>query len=161
MGATPSEMASPPPGRDDYRRSQRRRALIGWLGGFLLAAALVALVVLSSGSGPSKPRLHYEGPYGETMTSGDYEAIEDGEEEFVVLSHLGASGRPEKATKPYVLVLFPPASEDDTCTYWEFTNEPQVFARLCFEKSSGDLDSKLKHNVLHPPGGVGGRSTIV
>jgi hypothetical protein len=149
------------PRADDYRRRQRRRALIGWIGGLLAVAAIVALVVTSPGGGTSAPRAHYEGPYGETMTSGDFESIEDGEEEVTVLSHLGGSGRPESLTKPYVLILFPPRAEEDVCTYWEFTDEPQIFARLCFDKSSGDLDQKLKHDVLRPPGGVGGRGAIV
>jgi hypothetical protein len=154
-------MATPDTDPQPYRRSQRRRALIGWIGGLLGVAALVVLIVLSAGEGTQEPRERYDGPYGEQMTSGDFEQIEEGEEEVVVLSHLGGSGRPESLTKPYVLVLFPPRDEDDRCTYWEFSDEPQIFARLCFDEASGDLDQKLKHDVLRPPGGVGGRGTIV
>jgi hypothetical protein len=160
MATTPPAMVGPPPDPDDYRLSQRRRARIGWTIGILAVAAIVSLVAFSHG-GPRPPRAHYEGPYGETMTSGDYELIEDGEEEVTVLTHLRGSGRPEAATKPYVLILFPPRAEGDVCTYWEFTDEPQIFARLCFDESSGDLVQKLKHDVLRPPGGAGGRGTIV
>jgi hypothetical protein len=63
---------------------------------------------------------------------------------------LDAGGRPERFTKSYVLVLFPPREEGDACTYWEFSDQPQIFARLCFSESSGELVQKLKKSVLHP-----------
>src|ERR1700761_7074330 len=114
------------PDSDRYRRRQRRRALIGWIGGLLGVAAFVVLVIV--GSGESHPRRVFSVPYGETMTSDDYALIEEGEEDAVVLERLGASGRPERLTEPYVLELFPPREEGTACTYWEFSDEPQIFA---------------------------------
>jgi hypothetical protein len=132
-----------------YRRRQRRRALIGWFGGFAAIAGIVA-VAIASGSG-SEQRKPFKVPYGETMTSSQYAQIEEGEQAADVLEGLlDASGRPERLTKEYVLVLFPPAEAGLYCSYWEFTDEPRIFARLCFSPSTGELVQKLKNSVLHP-----------
>jgi hypothetical protein len=154
-------MATPDTDPQPYRRSQRRRALIGWIGGLLGVAALVVLIVASGGNEDKPRREPFKVPYAEMMTSADYEGIEDGELDAEVLPRLDGSGRPERFTKPYVLILFPPREEDSYCTYWEFSDEPRIFARLCFDKSSGELTQKLKHDVLRPPGRPGGRGTIV
>jgi hypothetical protein len=137
-----------------YRRRQRRRALIGWIGGLgVLAAVILALVL--TGGGAHGPRA-FKVPYGETMTARQYAEIDEGEEAADVLEgFLDASGRPERFTKEYVLVLFPPREEGDYCTYWEFSDQPQIFARLCFSESSGELVQKLKSSVLRPLTGGG------
>jgi hypothetical protein len=148
-------MAAQNPHPNSYRRTQRRRALIGW-GGALVVIALVVLgLVLGSGggSGSSSVDLRAEHariakiPYGETMTSEQFGAIEEGEGEADILEALGATGRPEAHTLPYVLVLFPPPSESEFCTYWEFSDAPEIFARLCFAHANGELTSKLDGNV--------------
>jgi hypothetical protein len=92
------------------------------------------------------------------MTAKDYTEIHLGEEDATVLPRLAESGRPERFVKPYVLVLFPPREEGDYCTYFEFSDELQIFARLCFDESSGELVQKRKHDVRHPlrPAGEGG-----
>lgn len=133
-----------------YRRRQRRRALVGCFGGFVAMAAIVLAVGLSA----VETRHHraFKVPYGETMTSRDYGEIATGEEDAVVLERLDESGRPERLTEPYVLVLFPPAEEGVYCTYWEFSDKPQIFARLCFSTSTGELVRKEENNVLHPLG---------
>jgi hypothetical protein len=141
---------------DRFRRQQRRRAFIGWAG----AAGAIALVVLAVVLGGND---HHERasavPYGETMTSAEYDVIAEGEDEADVLERLNKTGRPESLTENFVLVLFPPPSKDVTCSYWEFSDEPEIFARLCFDRSDGHLVSKLRHNVH---GGVGvGEGTIV
>ncbi len=73
-----------------------------------------------------------------------------GEEDAVVLERLVESGRPERLTEPYVLDLFPPREEGEYCTYFEFSDMPRIFARLCFSESSGELVGKRKHDVFHP-----------
>jgi hypothetical protein len=93
------------------------------------------------------------------MTARDYGEIHLGEEDVVVLERLVETGRPEKLTKGFVLVLFPPPPEDAYCVYWEFSDEPQIFARTCFATDGGELVEKRKHSVLHPP--VGGQGTVV
>jgi hypothetical protein len=150
-------MPTPPIDRESYRRRQRRRALIGWVGGFLALAAFVVLIAV--GSGERHERRLIKVPYGDVMTSGDFDEIHLGEEDVVVLERLVETGRPEKLTKKFVLVLFPPVPEDSYCVYWEFSDEPQIFARLCFKTEDGELIEKRKHSVLHPP--VGGQSTVV
>ena len=149
-------MATPPSDPQHYRRRQRRRAVIGWIGGLLVLAALVFLVVHG---GNQVHRKHFKVPYGEVMTSRDYAEIHEGEEAAVVLETLDESGRPERLTEEYVLVLFPPAEEGVYCTYWEFSDEPQIFARLCFATDDGELVEKRKHSVLHPP--VGGQGQVI
>jgi len=141
----------------DHRRRQRRRALIGWFGGFLAVVAFLVLVVLPGGDHHDRRTIKV--PYGDVMTSRDYDEIHLGEEDVVVLERLVETGRPEKLTKEFVLVLFPPVPEDAYCVYWEFSDEPQIFARLCFATDDGELVDKRKHSVLHPP--LGGQSTVV
>lgn len=140
-----------------YRRRQRRRARIGWIGGFL---AIVAFVVLAAVFGHEGHGRHLiKVPYGDVMTSHDFEEVHLGEEDVVVLERLAATGRPEELTKKYVLTLFPPRAEDTYCVYWEFSDEPQIFARLCFATDDGELIEKRRHSVLHPP--IDGQSTVV
>jgi hypothetical protein len=146
-------MAAQTPDPDSSRRTQRRRALIGWGGALIVIAVVVLGIVLGSGSGGSSRDVKAEHeriariPYGETMTAAQYKAIETGESETDVLEGLGATGRPEDRTLPYVLVLFPAPSKSEFCTYWEFSDEPEIFARLCFDHESGELTSKRDGNV--------------
>jgi hypothetical protein len=151
-------MAIPPTDPEAYRRRRRRRALIGWIGGFVALAAFVVLVVVGAG-GADHERRTIKVPYGDVMTSRDFGEIHLGEEDVVVLERLVETGRPEKLTKEFVLVLFPPVPEDAYCVYWEFSDEPQIFARLCFATDNGELVDKRKHSVLHPP--IDGQSTVV
>jgi hypothetical protein len=154
-------MPSPPRDTDGYRRRQRRRALVGWIGGLVAVAAVVVLIASGGGSGSAeRQRVPFKVPYGETMTSRQYDEIEVGEQAADVLEGLlDASGRPERFTKPYVLVLFPPAEPGLGCTYWEFKDKPRIFARLCFSPLTGELVQKLKHSVLHPL--TGGQGQVV
>jgi hypothetical protein len=140
-----------------YRRRQRRRASIGWIGGFLAIVAFIVLVAV--GGDEHRERRLIKVPYGDVMTAHDFDEVHLGEEDVVVLERLAVTGRPEKLTKEFVLVLFPPVPEDAYCLYWEFSDEPQIFARLCFAKDDGEMVDKRKHSVLHPP--VGGQSTVV
>jgi hypothetical protein len=143
-----------------YRRRQRRRALIGWIGGVGAIVAVVLVVVLAGGE-THHPR-DFKVPYGETMTAKDYTEIHEGEEAATVLGEfLVQSGRPERFTKEYVLVLFPPAEAGLACTYWEFSDKPQIFARLCFDPDTGELVQKLKNSVLHPLTGGKGNGQVV
>jgi hypothetical protein len=138
-------MAVSPGDPDRYRRQQRRRAAIG-CGTALVVIAFVALSAVFGDDGGQRPKaLHV--PYGETMTSAEYEAIDEGEGLAEVLERLGKSGRPEGLTEDYVLVLFSPPAEDVVCSYWEFSDEPEIFARLCFDRSDDDLVQKLDRNV--------------
>jgi hypothetical protein len=97
-------------------------------------------------------------PYGEMMTSAQYGEINEGEQAADILEGiLDATGRPESLTKPYVLVLFPRAEAGLACTYWEFSDKPRIFARLCFSPLTGELVQKLKNSVDTPLTGRGGQ----
>jgi hypothetical protein len=133
---------SSPPER--YRRQQKRRALIGW-GSALAAVVLIVLGAVFGGD--DQQHRSFSVPYGETMTSAEYEAIGEGEDQAEVLERLGKSGRPESLTEDYVLALFLPPSESVDCSYWEFSDEPRIFARLCFARSDGHLVQKLERDV--------------
>jgi hypothetical protein len=150
-------MPIPPTDRESYRRRRRRRAVIGWIGGFVILAAFVGVIAV--GGGTEHHRRLIKVPPGDLMTSHDFEEVHLGEEDVVVLERLAQTGRPEELTKEYVLVLFPPVPEGAYCVYWEFSDEQQIFARLCFDKDDGEMIEKSKHNVLHPP--VDGQSTVV
>lgn len=115
----------------------------------MIVVVLIALLVALPGGG-AHHRQEFKVPYGETMTAKDYTEIHLGEEDKVVLERLVESGRPERLTEPYVLDLFPAREEGEYCTYFEFSDVPRVFARLCFSESSGELVGKLKHDVFHP-----------
>jgi hypothetical protein len=151
-------MQTPPIDPQDYRRRQRRRALIGWIGGFLVIVAFFVTIAVGGGGDHHERRI-VKVPYGDVMTSHDFEEVHLGEEDIVVLERLAVTGRPESLTKEFVLVLFPPVPEDAYCVYWEFSDEQQIFARLCFSKENGEMVDKRKHNVLHPP--LDGQSTVV
>lgn len=150
-------MATVPFDPEGYRRRQRRRALIGWVGGFVVIVAFFVLVAVFGHDDRERRIIHV--PYGDVMTSRDFAEIRLGEEDVVVLERLAETGRPEELTKKFVLVLFPPAPEDTYCVYWELSDEPDVFARLCFSTDDGELIDKRRHSVLHPP--VGDQSTVV
>jgi hypothetical protein len=130
-----------------YRRRRRRRAVIAWGTAVITAGTFVVFVAMR---GDEVERQHFKVPYGEVMTASDYAEIKTGEEDAVVLERLDQSGRPEGLTEPYVLALFPPREEGVYCTYWEFSDQPQIFARLCFSSSNGELTQKLKNSVLNP-----------
>lgn len=142
---------------DRYRRRQRRRAVIGWVGG-LGAVALIVIAALLGGE-DQQPQQSFAVPYGETMTSTEYEEIGEGEGEAEVLERLGKSGRPERLTEDIVLFLFPPHADDVSCSYWQFDDEPQIFARLCFDRSDGELVEKLARDVHEGLDGGGGAIT--
>jgi hypothetical protein len=150
-------MSTPPTDPESYRGRQRRRALIGWIVGFAVVGAVFGLVAV--GGGDHHQRRTIKVQYGDVMTARDFGEIHLGEEDVVVLERLAETGRPEKFTKEYVLVLFPPVPDGAYCVYWEFSDEPQIFARLCFDRDDGELVDKRKHSVLHPP--VGGQGTVV
>jgi hypothetical protein len=127
--------------------------VIGWIGGFL---AIVAFFVLAAVFGDDDHGRHtVKVPYGDVMTAHDFDEVHLGEEDVVVLERLAETGRPEELTKKWVLVLFPPRPEDTYCVYWEFSDEPEIFARLCFDTGDGELVEKSKHSVLQPPFGQG------
>jgi hypothetical protein len=153
-------MSFQPPDPETLRRQQGRRAL-GWGTGLVVIALIVLGIVLGSVHGSVEVSSEFgrgrvaNVPYGETMTSAQYDAIVEGESEAAVLEGLNATGRPESRTEPYVLVLFPPPAASDVCTYWEFSDKPEIFARLCFERSEGELTSKLDGDVAGAPRGQG------
>jgi hypothetical protein len=134
-----------------YRNRQRRRAAIGWA--TLVAVVAAAFVLVVATRGTNVQRRHFKVPYGEQMTVAAFDEIHTGEEDAIVLERLDETGRPERLTEPYVLRLFPPPEENVYCTYWEFSDKPQIFARLCFSKSDGELTQKLKNNVFNPLSG--------
>lgn len=138
---------------EGYRRRQRRRALVGWIGGLLAIVAFFVLVVVFGHD--EHGRRIVKVPYGDVMTAHDFDEVHLGEEDVVVLERLAETGRPEEETKQWVRVLFPPRPEDTYCVYWEFSDEPEIFARLCFDTDDGELVEKRKRSVLAPPFGQG------
>jgi hypothetical protein len=63
-------MATPPIDPERYRGSQRRRALIGWIGGFVIIAVVFGLAGVFGGD--HHERREIKVPYGDVMTSRDF-----------------------------------------------------------------------------------------
>jgi hypothetical protein len=138
--------------RELYRRRQRRRALIAWstLGLLVAVVALVAIFGGRDGGGGSSgvPSAGAAALFSSEMTSRQYEALHQGEEESRVLARLHSVGLGEDQVGGSGLAsLFaaPPAAS--TCSYWTLSDAPGHFVRLCFGDPSGLL---LEKSVAAP-----------
>jgi hypothetical protein len=147
-------MALPPADPEQYRRTQRRRAWIGWVGGLLVVALFVAAGI--AGGGGSRHHGGSEGVFGYHLTSHQYAHLKLGEEESTVVDRLGKVGLPENLTEPDYIGLFPPHEEDVSCSYWEISDAAATVVRLCFSSPAAVLVQKLERNVS----GGGGGSTV-
>ncbi len=152
-------MALPPSDPKRHRRRQLRRALIGWIGGFVI----VALVVVAAIAGGAEKTevvtipAHSGGFLDYHMTSGEYRGLHEGEAQSAVLSELGRVGLPEGETPTPIVALFPSHDEDVICSYWQIVDAPETAARLCFSTSDGMLEQKLER-VLET--GLEGEGTV-
>jgi hypothetical protein len=128
---------------DLYRRRQRRRAVIGWTVGLVVVAFAVLAVVLGNTDDGSDG---HEGPtigiFTAEMTSDQYTALREGEEEAVVDRLLGSVGMNEEEVQEGLLALFPHRPPESNCSYWYLSDAPGHLARLCFSSSRGVLLQK-------------------
>ena len=139
-------MALPPSDPVRHRRRQLRRALIGWIGGFAILALFVALVIAGGKEEHEFVTIpaHSAGFLEYHMTSGEFEALDEGEVESAVLRDLGRIGLPESETPIPIISLFPHHDDTVVCSYWQIVDAPETAARLCFSTPDGELKQKLE-----------------
>jgi hypothetical protein len=128
---------------DLYRRRQRRRAVIAWTVGFVVVAfAALAVILGSTESDSDGPEGPVVGIFTAEMTSDQYAAIREGEEEKVVDELVGSSGMTDGEVQEELLELFPKPPGDSRCAYWYLSDAPEHLARLCFSSTRGVLLQK-------------------
>lgn len=145
-----SLMALPPADPARHRRQQRRRALIGWLGGGVLFALLVLATILGGDAKREEVLtipVHSAGFFDYHMTSNQYDRLEPGESVGEVLGALGKIGLPESETRIVFIRLFPPHDEALVCSYWQISDAADTIARLCFSRAEGALRQKLERDL--------------
>jgi hypothetical protein len=137
-----------------YRRRQRRRAVIAW-GTFVLIIVLVGLGVAfggeeKSGSGQTIHLFTYE------MSSAQYKQLHEGEGELAVLKKLGSTGLHEDEVEEDSVRLFPPPPGGASCNFWRLSDAPDHIVRLCFSESQGVLIQK----IVRAPGEGAAETTL-
>ena len=76
------------------------------------------------------------------MTSNQYEAIREGEEETVIVQRLGSVGMGASEVQEELLALFPAQPNGSNCAYWFLSDAPEHLVRLCFDDERGVLVQK-------------------
>ena len=140
---------------NQYRRRQRRRAIIAW-GTFAVIAVLVGLGIAFGGDendpdhGPTIHLFTYE------MSSDQYKQLHKGEGELAVLKQLGSTGLHEDEVEEDSVRLFPPPPTGTNCNFWRLSDAPAHIVRLCFSESQGALVQK----TVRAPGEGAAETTL-
>jgi hypothetical protein len=132
---------------DEYRRGQRRRAIVAWVSAALVVVVIVLAAALG-GDGDERANVVY--PVGFAMTAAQYESLETGLEEGEFFARLEQTGAAEDLTGANLVDLFPAHDPDLTCTYWQIVDEAGVLARVCFD-GDGRLSEKLERSRYEEP----------
>jgi hypothetical protein len=141
-------MALPPADPTRHRRQQRRRALIGWIGGLVIVALVIVAGIAGGddqGDETSLVPAHVGGLF--DMTADQFEALHTGETENAVYDQLGKPGSPEGQTPIEIISLFPTHDDSVSCTYWLVSDRDQTAARLCFSRPGAILRQKLERDL--------------
>jgi len=126
---------TPDPGRERYRRGQRRRARIAWavLGLVVVGVGLAIAFGGGGGDSTSPEGASLAGLRPAEMSASDYSAIHKGQSEIEVLGLIGVPGQQEtEVEEPELLRLFPASPAGTTCEFWRIAEAPNHLARLCF-----------------------------
>lgn len=109
----------------------------------------MGLVVVGAiaGGGEDHGAPERSGPFGYTMSTEQYAALQPGLDESVFVNRLEQAGLPENLTKERYVRLFPPHGDDITCSYWEIAGNRAFVARVCFSSPEGRLVQKLERSV--------------
>src|SRR6202012_1049723 len=76
------------------------------------------------------------------MSSSQYSAIRNGEEEATIDKLVGSVGMQEDEVGEELLALFPRKPEGSRCAYWYLSDAPEHLVRLCFSTSRDVLLQK-------------------
>ncbi len=138
------ETTMPDPGRERYRRGQRRRALIAW--------SVLGLIVVGVGLAVAFGGTEDQGR-GSTgtpvallpaeMSADAYSSIHKGQSETEVLGLIGVPGQVEtEVEEPELLQLFPSSPAGTNCEFWRIAEAPNHLVRLCFGGEPASLEQK-------------------
>jgi hypothetical protein len=142
-------MALPPADPKRHRRQQRRRALIGWIGGILVIALFVVGALVGGDDNNDLEAIPAQSAslFDYHMSSDEFENLHTGETQRDVLDELGKFGLPESETPVEIVALFPRHDDSVLCSYWEISDVADSAARLCFSRPEGILRQKLERDT--------------
>jgi hypothetical protein len=133
-----------------HGRQQRRRAIIAWA----TAALVVVLIALGAIFGDDESdETGTTISFGYAMTAAQYDGLETGLDEDEFVERLQQTGKPEELTPQPLVELFPPHEGDLVCSYWEISEDEELFARICFN-SDGQLVQKVERDIGEESTGV-------
>jgi hypothetical protein len=135
----------PDPGRERYRRVQRRRARIAWSVLGLLIVGVGLAIAFGGGGGESSGSGDDSVPglLPAEMSASDYTAIHNGQSEVEVLGLIGVPGQVEtEVEEPELLQLFPSSPSGTRCEFWRISEAPNHLVRLCFGGEPAALQQK-------------------
>jgi hypothetical protein len=135
-------MTTRDPGRDRYRRGQRRRALIAWSVFGLVVVGVGLAVTLGGGHRESSDTTTVAGLLPAEMSASAYTAIHKGQSEVEVLGLIGVPGQSESEIEPEYLQLLPSSPAGTSCEFWRISEAPNHVVRLCFGGTPASLEQK-------------------
>jgi hypothetical protein len=145
------------PGVENYRRRQRRRAIIAWSVASLLVIAIGSAIAFGGESETSAP-LPDVSLFSAEMSSAQYDQIHKGQDEQGVINQLGSVGVQEaEAKETGVSELFPAPPDSSICSFWKLSDAPGHLVRLCFSDPQGVLVQK---SIRAPGEGAGVETTL-
>jgi hypothetical protein len=136
-----SATTMPDPGRDRYRRGQRRRARIAWAVLGLLVVG-IGLAIAFGGSDESSDGNSAPGLLPAEMSASAYTSIHKGQTEVEVLGLIGVPGQQESEVETELLQLLPSSPEGTSCEFWRISEAPNHLVRLCFGGTPASLEQK-------------------
>jgi len=135
----------PDPGRERYRRGQRRRALIAWSVLGLIVVGVGLAIALGGGGGKDggSDGVALTGLLPAEMSASAYSAIHKGQSEVEVLGLIGVPGQGEgEIEESELLPLFPAEPSGTSCRFWRISEAPNHLVRLCFGGTPASLEQK-------------------
>ncbi len=132
----------PDPGRDRYRRGQRRRARIAWAVLGLLVVGIGLAIAFGGNDGESSDPTSVTGLLPAEMSASAYTAIHKGQSETEVLGLIGVPGQQESEVEVELLQLLPSSPDGTSCEFWRISEAPNHLVRLCFGGTPASLEQK-------------------
>jgi hypothetical protein len=132
----------PDPGRDRYRRGQRRRARIAWAVLGLLVVGIGLAIAFGGNDGESSDATSVAGLLPAEMSASAYTEIHKGQTEVEVLGLIGVPGQQESEVETELLQLLPSSPAGTSCEFWRISEAPNHLVRLCFGGTPASLEQK-------------------
>lgn len=132
----------PDPGRERYRRVQRRRARIAWSVLGLIVVGVGLAIAFGGSGGENSDETSVAGLLPAEMSASAYTAIHKGQSEAEVLGLIGVPGQSESEIEPEYLQLLPSSPAGASCEFWRISEAPNHVVRLCFGGTPVSLEQK-------------------